>query len=396
MPEAPHRAGLPGTSQLHETSSTGDAILWGPVASCRCHECCQFRPPASWSDGRQAQQCDKCLRKVGAVAQSPEHAFLSQTMLDVLDRFSATELYGYREAQRAKFDFACRLVRDWERALVGQTLWSHDAGVDKDLRTLLADEQAAISVYVARDDVRHRRVLYEAIDDYRPTALGERVGRLRVFWVPSDFDADRSDHRALAVEQLQQQILSDLLFNVVFGRLSRHDVYAVAGSSGRIGILVALLGLIARAPALNYANMAAHLGVSSNTIRERFSLLLGLGLISTPPRALNPEASQKGKVLLDLLAAINDAMLIGRMSHELNAVLLRLECSPFAPPEPVRGATQPMMFSRLWNCCCAARDFGFAPERDRIYVPDTPLEVPTALDDRGELMLDLPEGLTLG
>jgi hypothetical protein len=327
-------------------------------------------------------RCDACSRSEVnlcsvSVAQNPEHQYLSQCVLDVLDDFTATALYGYREAERARFDFACELVRDWERALIGQTLWSHSRGIDKDLRTLIANEDAAIRVYVARDDVLHRRALHEAVHDYRATDLAERIGQLRVFWILSDFDADQESHRELARDSLREQVLSDLLSNVVFERLTRHDVHALANTTGRIGLLVGLLNLIAKSDGkLNYAGMAAHLGVSPNSVRERFSLLRGLGLVDTPPRGLAPQVSPKGKVMIDLLAAIDDAFSANHMTHELNAVLVRLECSPFvdAPVTPPQ-LTQRAVFEQLWHSYLAARDFGVRPELDRIFVPDDPIEV---------------------
>jgi hypothetical protein len=315
----------------------------------------------------------------------------------VLTDFTATSLYGQKEADRSRFDFACDLVRDWERALVGQTLWSHDQGIDKDVRTLLAEDDAAISVYVARDSVRHRKALHEAMADYRSTPLGNRVGRFRVFWVPADFDADVEEDRALTEEALRGQIVTDLLFNVVFERLSRHDVHAFANTSGRIGVIVGLLGLIARSDAaFNYASMAAHLGVSSAVVRERFSLLLGLGLIQTPQRALMPGVTDKGKVLLDLLAAISDSLAVNRMTYELNAVLQRLECSPFAPAISGRPIGQKEIFGQLCAVSRAGREFGYAPENDRFYIPDDPIKIDTQMSPDGDIAFRLPDRLTLG
>ncbi len=62
------------------------------------------------------------------MAESPEHEFLSTAFLDTLSEFANSRLYTYREASRRKFDFACDLIRDWTRPLVGQTLWKHTEG----------------------------------------------------------------------------------------------------------------------------------------------------------------------------------------------------------------------------------------------------------------------------
>jgi hypothetical protein len=51
--------------------------------------------------------------------------------------------------------------------LVGQTLWNHIAGIDKDVRAMLLDSEAEICVYVARDTLKARRLLSEAMKDFR-------------------------------------------------------------------------------------------------------------------------------------------------------------------------------------------------------------------------------------
>src|SRR4051812_43655330 len=101
------------------------------------------------------------------MAEAPEHQFLSSKFIEVLDAFSALELYGCTEADRRRFDFACVLHRDWNRPLVGQTLWKHTAGVDKDIRMMLTDTEADLWCYVLRDTVQHRALLHEVMNDYR-------------------------------------------------------------------------------------------------------------------------------------------------------------------------------------------------------------------------------------
>jgi DNA-binding Lrp family transcriptional regulator len=299
------------------------------------------------------------------MAQSPEHVFLSESLLAVLQAFTATDLYGYREANRSRFDFACDLLRDWERGLVGQTLWAHSKGLDKDIRTLLTEQHAAIRVYVARDDMVHRKALHEALADYRGTPLAESLGSLRVLWITPDFDAEDEADRNLAFENLRDQVVEDLLFNVVFEKLVRSDVQAVANDSGRVGLLIALMGLVARASNLNYRAMADSLGVSTGPVRERLQLLLGLGLVSTPPMGLDPTLSPKGKVLLDLLAAVHRVGNGGAITPEFDVVLRRLDASPIMPVgEPIIGMT---VFERLFAACEGAVGLGFDPEASRVY-----------------------------
>ncbi|PXX53414.1 hypothetical protein DFR70_12725 [Nocardia tenerifensis] len=83
------------------------------------------------------------------MTESVEHKFLSECVAQALSEMAKTRLYAYVEAERRKCDFACELDRDWSRPLVGQTLWSHIEGVDKDIRTILLNSEAEICVYVA-------------------------------------------------------------------------------------------------------------------------------------------------------------------------------------------------------------------------------------------------------
>jgi hypothetical protein len=103
------------------------------------------------------------------MAEAPEHVFLSNKFLEVLQRFSKSELYSYTEAERKKFDFACNLTRDWNRLVVGQTLWKHTEGVDKDIRTMLTDSNADIWTYIVRHNVKNRAyTLPHCLDNGRP------------------------------------------------------------------------------------------------------------------------------------------------------------------------------------------------------------------------------------
>jgi hypothetical protein len=54
------------------------------------------------------------------MTESTEHRFLSDTFLSVLNTFSHSELYSYRESERGKFDFACTLSETWEYLLNGR------------------------------------------------------------------------------------------------------------------------------------------------------------------------------------------------------------------------------------------------------------------------------------
>jgi hypothetical protein len=128
--------------------------------------------------------------KEESMVESPEHKFLSETVLAILQEISTSRLYAYREADRRRFDFACDLATSWKRVVAGQTIWKHAEGIDKDIRILLADNESNVLVYVARSTVKNKSTLGEVISDFKRTSLGDRIPRLRVFWVPPEFDAD--------------------------------------------------------------------------------------------------------------------------------------------------------------------------------------------------------------
>src|ERR1700733_1380031 len=145
------------------------------------------------------------------MAETAEHQYLSQTFLAILETFSRSKLYSYRESDRGKFDIACMLTESWDYLLNGQTLWKHSEGIDKDLRTLLVASDAPLVTYVARDTTKHRSVIAEAMNDYRRLQQSQNFKHFRVFWVPADFDADSETERNLIGSQLENEITEDIL-----------------------------------------------------------------------------------------------------------------------------------------------------------------------------------------
>jgi len=91
---------------------------------------------------------------------SAEHEFLAAQIDTSLKEFSTTGLLGVTEAARRKFDYACRLHRDFSQALVSQVCWGNVGGVSKDVRLLLHDSDAPIKLYL--------------IPDSQPARLGSR------------------------------------------------------------------------------------------------------------------------------------------------------------------------------------------------------------------------------
>ncbi len=157
------------------------------------------------------------------MAESAEHNFLKTVTTEVLSNFSNSRLYGFTETDRKKFDMSCLLERDWSRSLVGQVLWKHAEGIEKDIRTLVTDQESEIQLYVASDKIKHHALFEEVVTDFKKSGFAKDLWKLKTLWIPSDFDADKENDRDIAREIIRSQIVNDLLFNVVFGNLSRSD-----------------------------------------------------------------------------------------------------------------------------------------------------------------------------
>jgi hypothetical protein len=269
------------------------------------------------------------------MAESPEHQFLSESFLQVLDRFSALDLYGYREAERRRFDFAATIDRDWSRPLAGQTLWSHSRGLDKDIRILLSDQESEIKAFVARDNIRNRSRFAEAVQDFKAAGLGDDLFKLRPIWVPDRFDADDAEQRKTMRSVLEEEIVQDILFNVVFGRLTARDVELFLSSTGRIGLCLAVLVFTAEHTIGNIALPSTALGSSGSPIRERLLILHGAGFIAGPTGkpgySVINSVTQKGRVFLDLLTQLKKELSQAALSPELSFVLEKVGCSPVRP-----------------------------------------------------------------
>jgi hypothetical protein len=240
----------------------------------------------------------------GKVAESAEHAFLSDAFLQILEDTSKSRLYAYKEADRKRFDFACDLATNWKRAVSGQTLWKHNEGIDKDIRMLLSEAESDALVYVARTTMKNKAVLHEAISDYKKAGLADRLDRLRVFWVPEDFDADSESHRSLVYSDLENSLSRDLLLAVVLGGITEQDVASFATWSGMCGLSLAVLAQVEASGFSNYTQLGKQMGVGVAPVKDRIIRLDLTGFIvrSSDPRKSGTiyEVSPKGYALMDL------------------------------------------------------------------------------------------------
>jgi hypothetical protein len=298
------------------------------------------------------------------MAESPEHQYLSETFLSVLDNFAHSDLYTYRESERGKFDFACVLSETWEYLVNGQTLWKHTEGIDKDLRTLLVASDAPLVAYVARDTTKHRATFYESLQDYRRSSHAAQSRHLKVFWVPADFDADSESARRLVETQLKQEVTEDILFNVLFGKLSAPRVRAILLGSGMVGLELAVLHSIATEGFFNFARLSEKLNAGKGTLRDRVQRLQMSGLLIQPHSlAQMYHVGSAGRAFLRLCSQVNSAKSADHpLSVESTEILrmLGIEPDPAAIENypyyftKIGGFTPPAMFSLMSHIATAA------------------------------------------
>ena len=262
------------------------------------------------------------------MAESAEHEFLKHAVNDVLSQFSSLQLYTFTETDRKLFDFSSLLKRDWKRPVVGQVLWSHGEGIEKDLRTLTHDAESDIKVYVAKDSVRHRQAFAEVISAYKTSGKFADLFKLKPIWIPSDFDADKLSDQGLIQEQLRHFVVDDILFNVVFGNITSADVHFLLNTSGLVGFQLRVLLFLSQERFINYTALASQLSMSTGPIREKLILLCGAGMLSTPRGESKYTVTSKGKVFLDIVRKLHDARLKKAMDPELEFVLTKLGCPP--------------------------------------------------------------------
>lgn len=263
------------------------------------------------------------------MAVSPEHLFLSQQFLKILEDFSNTGLYGYTESDRKRFDFTCVLKRDWSRPLIGQTLWKHSEGIDKDIRTMILDKESEIQIHVARDTIKNRATFSEIIQDYKSTVYRDNLFKLRTFWVPQDFDADNIQSQNVVKDILKNSIVDDILMNIIFGTLNTQDIRYFLNDTGYKGLTFAVLYEIAVNGFTNYTDLSKKIGISSNPLRERIIRLTGSGFLWNPRNVSMYYVSSKGRIFLQVIYKIFEEYRCSKeYSKELIFILEKLGMRP--------------------------------------------------------------------
>jgi hypothetical protein len=264
------------------------------------------------------------------MADSPEHKFISASLDRALKKYSETRLLGLKEAKRRTFDYGCIILRDASRPLVSQVLWSHEEGIEKDLRTLLFDGGASLKIYFVRDRIRSRAKIDEVLEAYRGNLETRSLLRgLRIIPVPEDFDAGSELDRDWLERYILDRASSDLLFGVVFGKLSASDVQIFSRHGGPFGLKMAALHVIASSGLNHGPTFQAEIGYKGPPLREVITMLTGIGFITAPDPSIIRVPTIKGRFLLDFgRRLVFERQTLNAWSPELQVVMQHLGLDP--------------------------------------------------------------------
>lgn len=237
---------------------------------------------------------------------------------------------GLSEAERRKFDYGCIILRDVSRPLVSQVLWSHEEGLEKDIRTLIFEGGAALKLYFVRDRIKNRAKIDEVIQSYRQNPSTANLLRgLKIIPVPEDFDADLIKHQNWMNRYILDSISSDLLFAVVFGKLSASDVRTFGLHGGPVGLKMAALHVISTVGFEHGPTLEKAVGAKGSPLREAIAMLTGLGLIAAPTFSVQRVPTIKGRFLIDLARLLTfERETLSDWSDETKLILNYLKLDP--------------------------------------------------------------------
>jgi predicted transcriptional regulator len=154
--------------------------------------------------------------------------------------------------------------------------------------------------------------------------------KLQPFMVDPNFRADDEKSVKEMSDNLRQQIVENLLFNVMFGNLSGDDIRLVL-DRGR-AISLAILHTIATSRVPNRSQLAKRLGMGTESVNRIIFMLLGMGLLSDTSIITASEGqyyvTPKGRALLRLLGIIKSEVSNDSMRSELIYILKYLRIEP--------------------------------------------------------------------
>jgi hypothetical protein len=230
---------------------------------------------------------------------------------------------------RQRYDFACTIKQTLSRAVVGQTLWKHTSGIEKDVRSLLLDCTAEIKVCLVRADARTKARLGATIDEFRSSGrFDDQMFRLLCLDVPQ-FDADDEVQRRTVRRVLRDQITDHLLFRIVFGGLTSRDVgfllHVTNTNSHDLAFNLRLLHYIRSGRFISFRSTASDLGTNSSKVRERRHILFGAGFVE--PKRGDLVVTESGETFLRMLDRLGAEVRAGALSPEILYLFDKIGCA---------------------------------------------------------------------
>lgn len=148
--------------------------------------------------------------------------------------------------------------------------------------------------------------------------MRDRLARLRVFWIPEDFDADNEVARLQVKGILDEEIRRDLLMHVALGGLNSEDVLNVT-LSRRFGMPIWMLAYLASNPVGNYTRWKKDTDFSVAILKEEALRLELSGMVDRAGGFNSHEwdfagwpsiyrLTEKGKAMLDIASRLHDQM----------------------------------------------------------------------------------------
>lgn len=237
---------------------------------------------------------------------SPEHQAIAEAIDEAVQSIADSRLIGVFEAQRRTFDYACLTRRDLARPLVAQVLWKHEDGLEKDIRTLLFDDESLIRVLAVRDATRTLATLEDILHSYRAhPELNRRLRGLKIFRIPAEFDADEEKEREWLREDLKRAFTQDIAFAILFGGFTRQVFTTFLAHNGPFGLKYAVLDEIVKNGQTHMPTFKERLGYSTNgPIREALTMLNATGLTQGWASSNCYFPTIRGRFLLDFTRRI--------------------------------------------------------------------------------------------
>jgi hypothetical protein len=179
---------------------------------------------------------------------------------------------------------------------------------------------------MVRDNLKNRAKVAEVIKSYSEKKETRKfLNGLRIIPVPDGFDADNEDERIWMYQYIRQSMLSDLLFGVVFAKLTGFDVVTFSNHGGPIGLKFKALQVLNSNGRDHGPTFETQVGYKGPPLREVITMLAATGLVRQG-RSTTIVPSLKGRFFLDLCKRIMfEKLALSDWSEEMKLIFAHLD-----------------------------------------------------------------------